>query len=129
MKLLATIAAALGLLGVVLGAFGAHGLENSVTPARLAVWKTAVSYQMYHAPVLLLIAWFGTRIPGGWLTAAAICLLGGVAIFSGTLYLLVWFDLPVLGMITPIGGTLLIAGWLLLAVAIVRDWPASAGEK
>lgn len=127
MKQLAIVAAVLGMLGVVLGAFGAHGLKTVVTAERLGTWNTAVSYQMYHAPVLLLAAVANARLASRLLSAAAGCLLAGVLIFSGTLYLLVWFDLPVLGMITPVGGTLLILGWMLLAIVLARHWSRVAG--
>ena len=112
-----------------LGAFGAHGLETVVTAERLESWKTAVSYQMYHAPLLLLVAAANARLGSGLLNAVAGCLLGGMLIFSGTLYLLVWFDLPALGRITPIGGSLLILGWLLLVVAVCRHWPELKARK
>lgn len=129
MKQLAIAAAVLGMLGVVLGAFGAHGLKAVVSAGRLEAWETAVSYQMYHAPVLLLAAAANARLASRLLSVAAGCLLGGVLIFSGTLYLLVWFDLPVLGMITPVGGTLLIVGWMLLAIVLARHWSSVAGES
>ena len=123
MRNLAIAAALLGLVGVALGAFGAHGLKSVVSPDRLEVWQTAVSYQMYHAPVLLLLAWIDAPKMRRLLNLAACSMLGGIVIFSGTLYLLVLLDLPKLGMITPVGGTLLIIGWLFLVAAAFKGWP------
>jgi uncharacterized membrane protein YgdD (TMEM256/DUF423 family) len=104
------ISAIVGFLAVALGAFGAHGLhavlENN---ARLATWETAVLYHLTHAVVLFIIA---TLRP---LRAAAFWLmLTGIAIFSGTLYVLALTNVKWLGAITPIGGVCLLAGWLAL---------------
>ena len=117
---LAIIAVLLGLTGVALGAFGAHGLREWVSDQRLEVWKTAVSYQMYHVPVLLWLAWIGPR-PVGALLWAGRCLLAGVLVFSISLYALVALDAPWLGAVTPVGGSLLLLGWVLLLVALVNQ--------
>jgi uncharacterized membrane protein YgdD (TMEM256/DUF423 family) len=102
-----------GALTVALGAFGAHALKESVTPEDLAIWQTAVHYQGLHALALVL---FGTSQQvrpraciGGW------AFLLGSAIFAGTLYAMVLGGPRWLGAITPIGGTLLIVGWLSFA--------------
>ncbi len=99
-------------LAVVCGAFGAHGLKDRVTPADLEIWQTGVLYHLVHAPALVLYGLFA-RAPGrhiaGW------CLLLGAVIFSGTLYVIVLGGPRWLGAITPIGGVLLIAGWLAFA--------------
>lgn len=104
------VAGALGALGVAAGAFGAHALSGRVPPERLATWDTAARYHLVHAVLLLVLALSPVPrpLPSNLLTA-------GVTIFSGTLYALVLLDLPVLGAVTPIGGVLLIAGWLSLA--------------
>ena len=100
------------------GAFGAHGLADQVTPARLEVWRTASNYQLLHALALLS---FGFAIASSSRLSAnrlamwvCRCWLVGVLVFSGSLYALVMLDLPVLGAVTPLGGTLLIIGWALL---------------
>lgn len=121
MRYLAVAAALLGLTGVALGAFGAHGLKTLVAVERLDIWRTAVSYQMYHSPILLLLAWQNSVSADKLMAWAGFSLLTGTLIFSGSLYLLVWLDKPVLGMITPIGGTLLMLGWLLLLVALLKN--------
>ena len=103
------VGAVFGLVGVAAGAFGAHGLRTVLSPERLATFEVAVRYQMYHSIALVL---------AGILHAdrAAWCFLAGTLIFSGSLYVLVLFEQRWLGAITPIGGLLLIGGWLFLAL-------------
>jgi uncharacterized membrane protein YgdD (TMEM256/DUF423 family) len=110
-------------LAVALGAFGAHGLKNLVSPESIATWEKAVRYQMYHALALLLLAWAVNQWPdqlklftiGGW------AFLAGVILFSGSLYLLVLTDLKWLGAITPFGGVAFVVGWLSLLLAAWRS--------
>ena len=107
-----SLTAALGALAVALGAFGAHGLEDFLlSHGRLDTWKTAVLYHLAHAIVMLVLVTRPQWRPRPWL-----CFAGGVGIFSGTLYLLCLTQLGWLGAITPIGGILLIAGWIFTAV-------------
>lgn len=103
-----------GFLGVALGAFGAHGLRERLTPDLLAVWKTAVEYQFYHALALLLVGLLASQRPSIALTNAGICFVLGVLIFSGSLYTLALSGQRWLGAITPIGGLLFLSGWALL---------------
>ena len=110
----------LAALAVVAGAFGAHALEARLTPERLATFETAARYQMYHALALLACAAAINRFSAGTATAAGWLILGGILIFSGTLYALSFGAPRFLGAITPIGGVALIAGWLLLALAALR---------
>jgi len=107
------ISAALGFLGVALGAFGAHGFHDLLEKnGRLATWETAVLYHLSHAFVLLLVAaLLPFRRAAWWLMFA------GVFIFSGTLYVLALTNIKWLGAITPFGGVSLLAGWLALALA------------
>jgi uncharacterized membrane protein YgdD (TMEM256/DUF423 family) len=107
-----TIAAVSGGLAVGLGAFGAHGLKELVPAEDLATWETAVRYQAWHALALLACALLA---PARRVAPAAWCLALGSLVFSGTLYVLVLTDARWLGAITPIGGVLMIVGWLLLA--------------
>ena len=111
------LSALFGLLGVAMGAFGAHGLKAILSPAMLSVYKTGVSYQMWHALALGLIAVFQQQMPdsnllrwAGWL------MLIGIVLFSGSLYLLAILNIKWLGMITPIGGIAFILGWMLILV-------------
>ena len=107
------------LVAVGLGAFGAHGLRARLGPEMLSVFETGVRYQMYHALALLGVAWLISRQPSLAATIAGICFLLGTLIFSGCLYALVLSGMKILGAIVPIGGVLLIVGWLALAIAFV----------
>ncbi len=106
----------LAALGVGLGAFGAHGLRNILDTAQLEWWHTAVQYQMWHA--LGLIALGATRLEH--LTLPVTLLTLGTLMFAGSLYLLALTGLHWLGMITPFGGLLMIAGWLTVAWRVWR---------
>lgn len=97
-----------GFIGVSLGAFGAHGLKNSVTPEMLEVWKTATFYLLVHVIVGLLAIFMAKT------KRAPFCFALGSFLFAGSLYLLVILKLPILGLVTPLGGTSLLLGWLFL---------------
>jgi uncharacterized membrane protein YgdD (TMEM256/DUF423 family) len=114
-------AAVLGGLSVILGAFGAHALTQVFDAAQLAIWETAVRYQMYHALALLGIAVLAQVRPGVWLFRAAICMLVGVCLFSGSLYVLLFSGIRLIGIITPVGGVCLIAGWLSLCIGAYQQ--------
>lgn len=107
--------AILAALGVALGAFAAHALKARLTPELLANFETGVRYQMYAALALLVL---GTRPEQ---RRAPALLLGGAVIFSGTLYILALTGVKWLGAVTPIGGVLLIAGFVLAAVDARRS--------
>ncbi len=100
-----------GFFAVALGAFGAHGLRNQVSPSMLDVWQTAVLYQMFHSLALLAVVIFWLRQDSRGLRFAAIFFGLGMAVFSGSLYGLVLSGITQLGMITPLGGVMLLAGW------------------
>ena len=104
--------AILGALGVLLGACGAHGLEKIASPEGLDRWDTAAQYQLIHALALL-----GVAAPPGRPQWAGRLFVVGVLLFSGSLYLYVLTGVSRLGMITPLGGLSLIAGWIALARA------------
>src|SRR2546425_6196523 len=91
------------LIGVGFGAFGAHGLRGRLSPDMLAVFETGVRYHMYHALALLLTAAMMGRIEGRAIAAAGWLFLGGIVLFSGSLYLLAFTGVTVLGAVTPIG--------------------------
>lgn len=109
-----------GFLGVACGAFGAHALKQRLTPDLLAVWKTAVEYQMWHALALVLVGLIAMQKPSAAIGNAATCFALGVLLFSGSLYVLALSGVRWLGAITPIGGLLLLAGWALLAWAALK---------
>ena len=110
-----------GLIAVALGAFAAHGLKSKLTPEMLAVFETAVRYQMYHAFALLAAAWAagGGGASGPQARAAGWCFLAGTLLFSGSLYALALTGLRKLGIVTPFGGVFFLAGWGLLALSFL----------
>ena len=109
-----------GLSGVLIGAFGAHGLKPLLTDAQLTIYHTGVDYQFIHALALLLLgALSHHQSPKAW-QLSAILFIAGVFIFSGSLYLLVLTNTAWLGAITPIGGMSLIAGWAALLWGLRR---------
>lgn len=114
------LAAISGFLAVALGAFGAHALKTRLTPEMLAVWRTGVDYQFYHALALLLLGMLARQTPSGTLDLAGGCFAAGIVLFSGSLYALALSEVRVLGAITPFGGLLFLAGWLLLGYAATR---------
>jgi uncharacterized membrane protein YgdD (TMEM256/DUF423 family) len=118
-RLSIVLGAVLGALTVALGAFGAHALEARVEPEDLAIWQTAVHYQGLHALALIVYGLFAERRERPRMLAAW-CFLVGTLIFSGTLYGIVLGGPRWLGAITPLGGTLMIVGWVAFALAARR---------
>jgi uncharacterized membrane protein YgdD (TMEM256/DUF423 family) len=115
-----------GALAVIAGAFGAHALRALLQPKQLEVWQTAVQYQFYHAFALLFLSTF-SRFKSKLIVSAYYMFTIGIIFFSGSLYLLSCRDLlgmpglTVLGPVTPIGGLLFIIGWVMLALAAIRN--------
>jgi uncharacterized membrane protein YgdD (TMEM256/DUF423 family) len=111
----------LGAVSVAAGAFGAHGLKAMLEASgQAANWETAFRYALVHALALVACGLAAAVLPagGGWpLTAAAVSFLAGTLIFSGFLAALALSGVKILGAIVPIGGVLLIVGWLLFALA------------
>lgn len=116
-----------GALSVVLGALGAHALKKILTIDQLTSFETGVKYQMYHAIVLLIIGFvfsFDTKLQQymGW------SFIIGVLLFSFSIYLLVLssqmgVSMRFLGPVTPLGGLLMIAGWIMLLIAVLKQLP------
>jgi uncharacterized membrane protein YgdD (TMEM256/DUF423 family) len=116
-----TCGGVLGGLAVVLGAFGAHGLDDYLVEHNQAAnFETAVRYQMYHALALVLLGILAERRSTTALRVAAWCFVTGVVLFCGALYGVALARISQLGMVAPIGGALLIAGWAALVVAALR---------
>lgn len=118
-------ASLLGAIAVILGAFGAHGLKKSIDTADLEVWSKGVEYQFYHVFALLFLSLFENgnkllKLSYGFFTF-------GILLFSGSLYLLATRSLlnagfiDYIGPVTPIGGLLLILGWLFLFFAALKN--------
>lgn len=120
-KLFIALGAALGTCGVVLGAFGAHALRLRLAPEALALWHTATQYLFWHALGVLAVGLACVLLPGSaWLRVAGAALATGIALFSGSLYLLALGAPRGIGAITPFGGLAFIAGWAALALAALR---------
>jgi uncharacterized membrane protein YgdD (TMEM256/DUF423 family) len=113
------IGALAGVVGVALGAFGAHGLRGRLSPEMLAVFETGVRYHMYHALALLLTSALMGRVAGRLIVAAGWFFTAGIVLFSGSLYLLATTGVTILGAITPIGGVAFLLGWACLAIAAI----------
>ena len=110
-------AAILGALAVALGAFGAHGLKTVLADHQTAaIWEKAVFYHFIHAVMLFVLAGRAPLRLGPWL-----CFVGGILIFSGSLYAMAVTNMRWLGAITPIGGVSFIVGWAWLAFAPGRN--------
>ncbi len=114
---------ALGFLAVAIGAFGAHGLKPHMDAYEQSIFETASRYHFYHAIALLLLAFFQKT---SWTKYSGWCFIIGIALFSGSLYLLSLKNLleiahwKFLGPITPIGGLFLLAGWAIGFMGVLR---------
>ncbi|NOY48808.1 MAG: DUF423 domain-containing protein [Chlorobi bacterium] len=123
-KKILIVGSVLGFLAVVLGAFAAHGLENSITKDAIETFQTGVRYQMYHAIVLLFVG--GTTFLSAktkkWMYYFVVL---GVLLFSGSIYGLATneltsFDFKTIGFVTPIGGLFLIISWVLMLIDFIK---------
>jgi len=115
-----------GLLAVILGAFGAHGLQGRIPQHAMEAYKTGVNYQMYHA-LLLLVLGMMSALPDRTKKWVYLALVSGILCFSFSLYLLaidslIPIDFTRIGFITPIGGVLLISAWMLMAYRIFKPF-------
>ncbi len=116
----------LGGLAVIFGAFGAHALKEVLTPEQLISFETGVRYQMYHALVLVLLFIISLKINHVYFNRAAQFIFWGVMLFSGSIYLLTLKNmlgietLKYVALITPIGGALIIVGWMLILLGALK---------
>lgn len=119
-----TLAAVLGALSVIFGAFGAHAIRSAVSPDAYQVYETAVRYQFYHALALLLLGWMYLQHPKKSLYVSGIFFIAGILLFCGSLYLITYMryrQIPVttgVGILTPLGGLCFIIGWISMIVGI-----------
>ena len=114
---LITMAAVNGFLAVMLGAFMSHSLEETITSELLTIFQIGVSYHMYHSLAALAVGILSHIFPKvRLLKLSAYSFLLGIVFFSGSLYLLALTELPMIGLITPIGGALFILGWITLCI-------------
>lgn len=114
-----------GMIAVILGAFGAHGLKDKISPALLAAYQTGTQYHLFHVLALIGLALLILRLPSTTVPTPLLLTgylwMAGIVLFSGSLYGLAlgapsWF-----GPITPLGGLLLIFGWLSFAIGIAKS--------
>lgn len=123
------IAAILGALSVVLGAFAAHGLKETVSADALQIFETGVRYQMYHVFALAITGVVFAQAKEKFARAAGNLFIAGIILFSGSLYALTFavnagnISLEKIGVITPIGGLCFILGWILLALSLRSSKP------
>jgi uncharacterized membrane protein YgdD (TMEM256/DUF423 family) len=119
-----SVAALLGALSVVLGAFAAHKLRDIAGPDTVAIFETGVRYQFYHVFALFLVALLSEKFSNKWMIWAGNCFITGIILFSGSLYLLTALriaestHLKLAGVISPVGGLFFIAGWIFLWVGV-----------
>ena len=109
-----------GVLGVAFGAWAAHGLEGRLPPAAIEWIRTGASYQLWHAAALLGLAALAARHATRLIGVAAIGFGLGALLFGGSLYLYAWTELAWFAMVTPLGGALMIGGWLATFAAAFR---------
>ncbi|HEY0266852.1 MAG TPA: DUF423 domain-containing protein [Rhizomicrobium sp.] len=114
------IAAVMGGLGVLLGAFAAHGLASRLEPRLLATFETGARYQMYHALAIGLAAFAMRGAARPRARAAALLFAIGIVLFSGSLYALALSGAHAIGFLTPLGGLAFLAGWTMLALAALK---------
>ncbi len=107
-------------IAVAAGAFGAHGLKDALSAARLDVWEKAVRYQAFHALALFLVAFWPAAGAERLLRTAGAAFLAGIVLFSGSLYALAITDAKAWGAVTPFGGVAFMVGWSALAAAALR---------
>ena len=120
-KAVLILAGVLGALSVGIGAFGAHGLEATLTAnGRVDTFETAVKYQFYHTLALLLLGILMLNFQQSYLSYAAYAFTGGIVVFSGSLYVLALTNITWLGAITPIGGLGFILGWIFLVLGVSK---------
>jgi uncharacterized membrane protein YgdD (TMEM256/DUF423 family) len=120
MRIFLTAGAISGVLAVLLGAFGAHLLKQMISPDMLEIFKIGVQYQFYHAFALLAAGILMNYKPTRLLEWSGYLFMTGSTIFSGFLYLLAITGVKSLGMIVPVGGLTLVAGWICMLVHVLK---------
>jgi len=125
-KMFLVFAAVAGAVAVALGALLSHTLRETMTPQSVEVFEVGVRYQFYHVFALLATGILSERFPGAWTNRAGSSFIGGILLFPGSLYLIAFMKtaslaVPVaIGILTPLGGLLFVAGWVMLAVALMK---------
>lgn len=107
-------------LSVVLGAFAAHALKSRISGEMLSIFEVGVRYQMYHSLALILLGIAMFHLSNNWLNWSGWTFIGGIILFSGSLYILSLTGVKTWGAITPIGGVLFLLGWLFFGLGFLR---------
>jgi uncharacterized membrane protein YgdD (TMEM256/DUF423 family) len=115
------IGAVSGFLAVAFGAFGAHGLAETLDAKALAVYQTAAQYQMYHSLALIGLGAWSARQPEASIAVAGAAFSVGIVVFSGSLYALALTGIKWLGAVTPVGGLAFLVGWAAFAIQAWRS--------
>lgn len=121
-------AALLGAFTVALGAFGAHAIKEKVNEYTLGIFETAVKYQFYHVFALLAVGILFQQFSSSWMLWSGRLFIGGIILFCGSLYMLTYLKTiessattqTIFGVITPFGGLCFIAGWVCMAIAVIK---------
>jgi uncharacterized membrane protein YgdD (TMEM256/DUF423 family) len=118
-----SLGALFGLLAVIIGAFGAHGIENSLSEHALARYHTGVEYQFYHVMALLILGVISSQhqTTPKLIKLSGVFFIAGILLFSGSLYLYALTGNTKFGMVTPIGGLAFILGWVFLLIYAVKN--------
>lgn len=120
-KLFLIIGSLSAALAVIFGAFGAHYLKTKITPEASVTFQVGVQYHLFHSAGLMLIGVLAGMLNGqGKLLLAGWLMFMGTLLFSGSLYALSVTGIKAIGMITPVGGTLFIVSWILVAVSMMQ---------
>ena len=112
---------AFALLSVVMGAFGAHLLKDSLSDYSKTIYEKAVLYQMFHALGILILTMIQQNLNNVDLSVPIWLFILGIMLFSGSLYILALSEIKIVGFITPIGGTLFILGWLVTIIKVYKS--------
>jgi len=108
-------------VGIMLGAFAAHGLKDILNEYQMDILQTGVKYQLIHGVALLILGLLCSLYQQRLFYVALVCIALGVALFSFSLYAIAFLGISVLGIITPIGGVFMISGWLITMYAVFRN--------
>ncbi len=108
-------------LSVILGAFAAHALKSKISSDMLSIFEVGVRYQMYHSLALILLGVLMFHLSNIWLQWTGWSFIGGILLFSGSLYVLSLSGVRAWGAVTPVGGILFLIGWMLFGIGVLRN--------
>jgi len=109
-----------GFLSVALGAFGAHALKSRLPVEQFNIFEVGVRYQIMHTLALLAVAAAFARFSNPFMSASGWLFIAGTIIFSGSLYILALSGIRYWGAVTPVGGLILLTGWVSLGMGVLK---------